>query len=53
MKPTFDFDLEAFELGNGLVDALIENLPQLVLFDPDGLPDLLNVLWVFIILLAD
>ena len=53
MKPTFDLDLEPFELGYGLVDALIENLPQLVLFDPDGLPDLLDVLRLLIILLID
>ncbi len=53
MKSTFDLYLEAFELGNGLVDALIENLPQLVLFSPDGMPDLLDVLRVLIILLID
>ena len=53
MKPAFDLDLEPFELGNSLVDALIEDLPQLVLFDPDGLPDLLDVLRVLIILLTD
>jgi hypothetical protein len=53
MKPAFNLDLEPFELGNSLFDVLIENLPQLVFFDPDGLSDLLNVLRVFVILLTD
>lgn len=53
MKPAFDLDLEPFQPGDGLGDALVEDLPQLVLLGPDRLPDFLDVLRVPIVFLTD